>query len=90
MDFGTVVNLMALMTAYLVPLHHFLVQEVWKGSEWVEFSGTLSTGKDVIFIDNTATADCDQRHTMTAQTFIEIYVSSLPLCGYRDGSAQRQ
>lgn len=88
--FFTLVNLTALMTAYLVPLHHFLIQEVWESSEWVELSGALGTSKDVVFIDNTATADGDQWHTVTAQTFIEIYVSSLPLCGHRDGSAQRQ
>lgn len=81
---------MAAMMAYLVPLHHLLVEKVWEGSEWVELSGTLSTGEDVVFVDNTATADGDQGHTVTAQTFIQIHISSLPLCGHRDGSAQRQ
>lgn len=81
---------MAAMTAYLVPLHHLLVEKVWEGSEWVELSGTLSTSKDAVFVDNTATADGDQGHTVTAQTFIQIHISSLPLCGHRDGSAQRQ
>lgn len=78
------------MTAYLVPLYHLLVEKVWEGSERVELSGTLSTGEDAVFVDNTATANGDQWHTVTAQTFIQIHISSLPLRGHRDGSAQRQ
>lgn len=77
------------MAAYPFPLHHLLVKIVWEGSKRVELSGALSTGEDIIFIDNTATADSDQRHTMTAQTFIQIYISSLPLSGHGDGSAQK-
>lgn len=81
---------MPTMMVYLVPLHHLLIEKVWKGSEWIELSGALSTGEDAIFVDNAATADGDQRHTVTAQTFIQIHVSSLPLRGHGDGSAQRQ
>lgn len=83
-------NSMSPMTVYLIPLHHLLVEEVWEGSERVELSGTLGTGEDAVFVDDTATADGDQRHTVTAQTFIQVHVSSLPLRGHRDGSAQRQ
>lgn len=81
---------MAQMMAYLVPLHHLLVEKVWEGSERVELSRTLGTGEDVVFVDNAATADGDQWHTMTAQTFIQIHITSLPLSGHRDGSTQKQ
>lgn len=70
---------------YLCPLHHLFVEIIRKSSHGEKLPRALSAREHAILVDQVAAANGDQGYAMTAQTLVQVYVSSLDLVINRDG-----
>lgn len=74
---------------HLCSLHHLLVQVIWEGPHGAEFSRALSAREYAVLIDQSAAADGDQGNAVTAETLVQVDVSSLDLVIYGNDPAWR-
>lgn len=72
---------------YLLPLNHLLVKIIWEGPHGAVVPGACRAREHAVFVDEMTAADGHQRHTVTTQTFIQVYVPGLDLVIHRNGPA---
>lgn len=74
---------------YLFSLNHLLVEIIRESPQWAKLSGALGAREHAIFVDQTSTADGDNRYTVAAQTFIRVNITSLHLVFNRNDPVGR-